>query len=192
MAGSSELLVFVTVGTDHHPFPRVLDWVARWNATRPDARVIAQCGTATPPHGIEGRDYLDHDELLALMGRADAVVTHGGPTSIVEARRHGHLPIVVPRRHRGGEAVDDHQARFSARLAQLQQIVVPADADELARSLDAALSAPRAQRADDEPDVARTVAQFAELVDGLLVRGLRRPRRRGVRSLVDRTSAGRT
>jgi UDP-N-acetylglucosamine transferase subunit ALG13 len=125
------------------------------------------------------------------MGRASAVVTHGGPTSIVEARRHGHIPIVVPRRHRNGEAVDDHQARFSARLAQLQQVVLPADADDLARSLDAALSAPRAERLDDAADVARTVAHFAELVDPLLVRGARRSRRDGVRSLVDRSFAGR-
>ena len=36
---SAERLVFVTVGTDYHPFDRLVDWIDRWVA-----------GEADPPH----------------------------------------------------------------------------------------------------------------------------------------------
>ena len=37
------------------------------------------------------------DQLAELLLSADAVVTHGGPGLIMEARAAGHCPIVVPR-----------------------------------------------------------------------------------------------
>lgn len=45
-------LVFVTVGTDYHPFDRLVQWIDDWmieggGAAR--ARVFVQSGTSTPP-----------------------------------------------------------------------------------------------------------------------------------------------
>jgi UDP-N-acetylglucosamine transferase subunit ALG13 len=182
LAGSSEPTVFVTVGSDHHPFSRVIDWVGQWHRRHPDVRVLAQHGPAPVPPAFESYDFLDHAHLLAFMAEASAVVTHGGPTTIVEARRHGHVPIAVPRRRHLGEVVDDHQVGFCARLAELGHAVVPDDPAALFIALDRALETPRCAVAGaPSSDVARTVAQFAGLVDDLLVRdGGRRRRERGV------------
>lgn len=185
MAGCSDPFVLITVGSDHHPFPRLLDWVATWQRGRPDIRVVAQHGPAGAPPSFEGQPFLEHADLVRLMEAATVVVTHGGPTSIIEARRHGHIPIAVPRRRRLGEVVDDHQVGFCTRIAELDDVVVVTDADALSAALDAALDAARDGRrpaATDHTgsDVAAAVAQFAELVDGLLVRdAVHRRRDRG-------------
>ncbi len=38
-------LVFATVGTDHHRFERLMDWMDAWGA-HPEARLVVQHGNA--------------------------------------------------------------------------------------------------------------------------------------------------
>jgi UDP-N-acetylglucosamine transferase subunit ALG13 len=167
-------LVFVSVGTDHHPFDRLVGWVDAW---LPDGvRCVVQHGRSAPPRRAEGAAYLDHGELVALLEKAVAVVCHGGPTTITESRRHGRRPIVVPRSAELGEHVDDHQERFCARMAAKGLITTATGEDEFRALLDRALKAPEEFVVDARGnDVAESVERFGRLVDDLL---LTRPRRR--------------
>jgi UDP-N-acetylglucosamine transferase subunit ALG13 len=108
--------MFVSLGTDHHPFVRLVDWVSRWAAENPEWEVHMQHGSSPAPSGCHAFAFCDHDQLQELMRTSDVVVSHGGPATITEARRRGHLPVVVPRDPRLGEHVDDHQQLFSRRL----------------------------------------------------------------------------
>ena len=108
----SKPLVVALVGTDHHPFDRLVGWVDAWAAGARDARVVVQHGSARPPAHAEGVRVLPPDELSDLLGRATAVVCHGGPGTIAAVRAAGLLPIVVAREPSRREHVDDHQARF--------------------------------------------------------------------------------
>ncbi len=162
-------LVFVSVGTDHHPFDRLVTWVDAW---LPDGvKCVVQHGTSAPPRRAEGVAYLDHGELTGLLNDAAVVVSHGGPTTITESRRHGVRPIVVPRSPALGEHVDDHQERFCARMAAKGLISSAADEQAFRALLDSALADPDgfAVRADDG-DVAQSVARFGRLVDDLMHR----------------------
>jgi UDP-N-acetylglucosamine transferase subunit ALG13 len=163
-------LVVVTVGTDHHPFTRLISWFDRWMA-RQGQQVdgVVQYGTAAAPRFGSAVDYLDHPEFLRVAATAQIIVCHGGPATIAECRRLGHLPIVVPRRPELGEHVDDHQLRFTARLAARGFIRVPRDEDEFWKLLDAGVLDPMTYELpiDDEPPVAATVRRFSELVAGL-------------------------
>src|SRR5829696_1106931 len=123
-------LVFLTVGTDHHPFDRLVRWVNAWAADR-HVRVVAQFGTAAPPQNVDGAPMLRSDELGRLMARAAAVVCHGGPGTIAAARDAGTIPIVIARRPDLGEHVDDHQMRFVARLADAGAVHAPVTEAEL-------------------------------------------------------------
>jgi UDP-N-acetylglucosamine transferase subunit ALG13 len=163
-------LVVVTVGTDHHPFDRVIGWFDRWLARQGgQVEAVIQHGTAESPRFGRAVAYLDHGEFLQLAGAAQIIVCHGGPATIAECRRLGHVPIVVPRRPELGEHVDDHQLRFSARLAAREFIRVPRDEDEFWKLLDAGIQDPMAYELpiEGEPPVAATVRRFAELVAGL-------------------------
>lgn len=169
--------VLVSVGTDHHPFDRIVDWVDTWLAARSvdedPVRILVQHGTSIAPRRAVGRLLLDHDELQQTMGSVRVVICHGGPATITEARRHGHRPICVPRDPTLGEHVDDHQQRFVRRLAADGLVTVAATYDEFADLLDAALAEPHGLpsgtgSAPSARDVAPGVVKIGEVVDALV------------------------
>lgn len=108
--------VVVTVGTDVHPFDRLVRWADQWALDHPDVEVLVQYGTSRPPHWATGRPTLPRAELLDAFAAADVVVASCGPGAVMDARRAGRRPIVVARRRDLGEIVDGHQADFAAHL----------------------------------------------------------------------------
>ncbi len=163
-------LVFVTVGTDHHPFHRVVGWVDRWLEDGAGERVRCriQFGTSSPPRLAEGSEYLGYPEMEASVAEAAVVVCHGGPGSVMMCRWMGKRPIVVPRRHDLGEHVDDHQLAFSRRMADEGELDLAEDEDRLRHLLERALAGGTEDGAGEAREiVARSLARFEELVDGL-------------------------
>jgi len=157
------MLIVVSVGTDHHRFDRLLEWVAV-AADRVGAEVVAQSGSTPALDGVECFDFVAADELAELMLRADAVVCHGGPGTIALARSARHRPIVVARDPRLGEHVDDHQLRFSAALAADDVIDRAASIEELV----SLLASPRS-RLEARVDEAscNAVREFTMLIESL-------------------------
>jgi UDP-N-acetylglucosamine transferase subunit ALG13 len=168
MAASSPL-VFVTVGTDHHPFDRLVGWVDAWAAERGDAvRCIVQHGRSRAPSFAEGRAFLPPAELARMMGEASVVVAHGGPGTILGARDAGSVPVVVARRPDLGEHVDGHQVRFVARLAEAGEVHRADDEGELRAILDRALADPSSfHRSRGGRGAEETAQRFGALVDEL-------------------------
>jgi UDP-N-acetylglucosamine transferase subunit ALG13 len=136
-------------------------------------RCVVQYGSSlTPPSGAECFDYLDHDVLLDLMNSARAVVSSGGPSTLLEARRLGHRPIVVPRWTSLGEHVDDHQRAFAGRLHDAGIAVRAETETEFRVALSVALDAPRVvvTATEDRPAIARVGA----LIDGVAAHAMGR------------------
>jgi UDP-N-acetylglucosamine transferase subunit ALG13 len=172
-AADAPPLVVVTVGGDHHPFGRLMGWMTGWLATAGEGvRCVVQHGTATLPAGATGAPYLPHDELQRLIASARAVVSSGGPSTLSECLSAGIRPIVVPRLHSLGEAVDDHQRDFCRRMAAKGLAVVAEDETTLRDVLDKAVADASALRLDDpgerQREVARTVETLGALVDRLV------------------------
>jgi UDP-N-acetylglucosamine transferase subunit ALG13 len=179
---SSLPLVFTTVGTDHHRFDRLVEWVDGWALERRGrSRCFVQSGTSAPPSVADWSPYVSYDELQSSIREAAAVVCHGGPATIMECRRHGLVPIVVPRRRDLGEHVDDHQGLFTERLAAQQEIHLVSTREALWRLLDRAVAEPGVFRSLAEAvRTDETVERFTTLVDGLRSgRKRRRARRTG-------------
>jgi UDP-N-acetylglucosamine transferase subunit ALG13 len=163
-------LVFVTVGTDHHPFDRLVGWIDGWLDTEAGSRVscLVQSGTSRPPALAEHRDYVSYQEMEENLARAVAVVCHGGPASVMMARWAGKRPVVVPREHRFGEHVDDHQVVFSRRLATEGDIAMALDEPAFRAALEEALAGAGAvDRQVEASRVAEAVSRFERLVDGM-------------------------
>lgn len=137
-------MVFVTVGTHEQPFDRLvraIDGLVA-NGTLQE-EVFVQTGYCDyVPEHCEWQRFVPAPEMRERMGAADVVVTHGGPSSFIEAMAAGRVPLVVPRYERYGEHVNDHQEAFVRLVAERQGGIVPvydvadlADAIEEARRL---------------------------------------------------------
>jgi UDP-N-acetylglucosamine transferase subunit ALG13 len=178
---AAPLVGMVTVGTDHHRFDRLMDWIERWQAGHPGAvRWVVQHGSTRPLTGADNFGMTPRAELLELLRAADLVVTQGGPGGIMDSRACGIVPIVVPRLARLDEVVDDHQVAFTRQLARAGLVLAAEAEAELHAALDRAVADPAALAVGDNAhDVSRTVARFADEVNQLLVR---KPARTGRRS----------
>ncbi|MEO3772565.1 glycosyltransferase [Micromonospora sp. B9E7] len=170
---TSQVRVLVAVGTDKHPFDRLVDWLAQWHAqvADPVGLTVQHGHTAVPP--LPGAvPFLGHDALQQAMADADLVVCHGGPATILEARRHGHLPIVVPRNPARGEHVDDHQLLFARRLGAAGLVALCETREALHDALTAGLADPTryAVATDPQAHEARraAVARVGRIVDDLV------------------------
>ena len=167
-------MIFVTVGTHEDGFDRLLHEVDRLVGVRViTEEVVYQIGYARfqPRHG-RVEPMIPFDEVQALMRQARVIVTHGGPASIMQALALGKVPVVVPRRAKFGEHVDDHQVRFAKHLADRVEVVL--DIADLATAIGAAADRtgppplPGASRAD------AFGARFEALCDTLFEAGQRR------------------
>lgn len=165
-------LLFATVGTDHHPFDRLVRWVDAWLAAGGDGKVrsLVQVGTSAAPKYTGSTDYLDHESMQEAMRDAALVVCHGGPGTIMLAAAAGTRPIVIPRERSLGEHVDDHQVAFTQRMLEDGTIHLAKTQEELHALLDQALDKPEAaRRAIRESTVGEAVARFEALVDPLVM-----------------------
>jgi UDP-N-acetylglucosamine transferase subunit ALG13 len=146
-------LIFVTVGTHHQPFDRLLNALGALDG----AELVVQYGPGAPPSGITRAEaYMPFDAMLECFREADAVITHAGVGSILCARREGQVPLVVPRRHDLGEHVDEHQAELTRELEAHGSVVAVWDTGALA---EAVASAPprRPQSETVEPPLCPSV-----------------------------------
>ncbi|MDG4804138.1 glycosyltransferase [Micromonospora sp. WMMD980] len=166
--------VLVVVGTDVHRFDRLVGWLERWHAARPEVRLVLQYGHSRPPALPDATPFLGHEELQRAMAEATLVVSHGGPATITEARRTGHLPIVVPRDPAHDEHVDNHQQLFSRRLGAAGMVRLCESEAELLATLDEGLAEPgRFVLTVDpgRPDPrAEAVARVGAVIDDLVAR----------------------
>jgi UDP-N-acetylglucosamine transferase subunit ALG13 len=122
-------VIFVTVGTHHQPFERMLGALGEFDLSE----MIVQYGPGEPPAGVARAEaYLDFEAMVDCFREADTVITHAGVGSILCARREGHTPLVVPRRHDLGEHVDEHQAELTRALAARGSVVAVWDVGDLA------------------------------------------------------------
>lgn len=171
-----EPFIFVTVGTDHHRFGRLMAWLDEWCLISGRPPCVVQSGSSVPPSSARSRAFLPAETMQEAMTGALAVVCHGGPATIMQARSAGRLPIVVPRRKLFDEHVDDHQVWFTARLAELGDIVVADEKQSLHAHLERAAARPEEYLlAPGDVDVSATVRRFATAVEPLVRR--RRPHR---------------
>lgn len=171
--------IFVTVGTDHHPFDRLVGWIERWAASHHgEVEVFVQHGTSRPPVDTDGAPACTVEEMGERFRSAAVVVCAAGPGTIMDARDAGIRPVVVPRRAGLGEHVDDHQSAFARHAGDTGLVILAASEDAFRAALERALSDPTVYRlnrgqgseAADAPTKSEPsgVARIGQLIDELV------------------------
>lgn len=119
-------MIFVTVGTHEQPFDRLIMAVDALKAEGTLTEdVIIQTGYSTyiPKH-CKWQKLFPYAQMVQLVSDARIVITHGGPSSFIMPLQIGKVPVVVPRMHKYGEHVNDHQVRFCREMAQMNQNII--------------------------------------------------------------------
>lgn len=177
-----ELDVLVILGTDFHRFSRLVGWLDDF-LDRPgheSLRALVQLGTTPAPRRAEGVGIIGWTELQQLMRQATAVVTHGGPATMLEVRRQGHKPLVVPRDPTLDEHIDQHQQEFARRMGELGLVTLCEQQDAFETALTAILRNPQAhlvtgeENLRDSLQVAAAVDRTGRIIDGLAAGRVRR------------------
>lgn len=166
--------VLMSLGTDMHPFDRAVEWLDSWVALDRGERIepFVQRGYSKPGTAPSVEYFAFHD-FVSELTRADIVITHGGPGSIVECRRAGKLPIVIPRDPTLGEHVDNHQQLFCERMATAGQILIARTEEDFRDLMDDMVANPQLLPPQDQRHVDMTVRRVGQIVERL-VAGRRR------------------
>lgn len=162
-------LILVSVGTDHHPFDRLVTMMDSWALTHPGDNVTIQYGTAMAPSTAVGHKLIPHPELCDLFARADVVICHGGPSTVMDARMAGKKPLVLPRDPELGEHIDGHQIRFAKHIHRHGLARMLQSEDEIAQAIEDVLADPTPYTMKpEERDAPGGVVQFGRALDQLL------------------------
>lgn len=135
---------FVSVGNAIQPFDRLIGAVADVASGLPQ-KVVVQHGN-TPFPGREGciaRAFINMDEFVRQVQQADLLILHAGAGSVIHAMQAGKVPVVMPRRAKYGEHVDDHQLEFAHALAGANKIVCAEEAADLPGAITKAMELQR-------------------------------------------------
>jgi UDP-N-acetylglucosamine transferase subunit ALG13 len=91
------------------------------------SRVFMQLGHEPDfvPRHSQWRPFMGAHEFAESLRQAEVIVTHGGAGTLREVLRLGKTPVVMPRRKRHGEHVDDHQLELVQAYAE-RDLVIPA------------------------------------------------------------------
>lgn len=119
-------MIFVTVGTHEQPFNRLIrkvDELKRDGVIQED--VIMQTGFSNyEPKYCKWSKLLPYQQMVKNVADASIVITHGGPASFIMPLQIGKIPIVVPRKKKFDEHVNDHQVEFARNVAERMETII--------------------------------------------------------------------
>ena len=127
-------MVFVTVGNATQGFRRLLDAIERQAGAGLFGMepVLIQSGhnPGFQSSRCEVKPFISMDEFNEAMEAASLIICHGGCTQL-HAVRLGKVPVVMPRRKKYLEHVNDHQVQLVEALASQGKIVPAYEAGDL-------------------------------------------------------------
>lgn len=133
-------MIFVTVGNARQGFRRLLEAIDELagQGVWAGEQVFLQTGNNpdfTPRHS-QYKDFLQADEFARRLGEADVIVSHGGCGTLLNAFQLGRVPVVMPRRKKYGEHINDHQLQLVEALASEKRIIPAYEPAELLKCID--------------------------------------------------------
>lgn len=125
--------------------------------------VIVQSGhNRFEPRNCVATQFLDDNAYRNAIASADLLIMQAGGGAVLLALKAAKIPVIVPRRKRYGEVIDDHQLSWARALAATGRVVL---VENVAALLDGATKAISAQNGGvSRSDGSRLV----ELVRGAL------------------------
>lgn len=164
-------MIFVTVGTHEQPFNRLIKKVDELVASGDiKEKVVVQTGFSTyKPKHCEAHKMMSFDEMQQALKDARIVITHGGPSSFIEALQFGKVPIVVPRQEKYHEHVNDHQVEFTKLIAKRMNNIIPVyDVNNLLNTINDYNEITKIKNSGESSNNKQFNEKLEKIVDGLV------------------------
>lgn len=139
-------MIFVTVGNPHNPSMRTLQAVEDLAAQGffGDEPVVTQSGNNPDfkPVHCKAVPFMDMETFSKHVREARIVICHAGAGSLSHVINTGKTPVVVPRRLKYGEHIDDHQMELLQAFAARELLVPAYEVSELPAAIREAAARP--------------------------------------------------
>jgi len=164
-------VIFVTVGNATQRFPRLLQAVDALSGSGffDSQKVFVQTGHNPDVRlrHCEQQAFLAMDEFERHIQDAEMIICHGGCGTLLYAARSGKTPVVMPRRKKYGEHVNDHQLQLVNELAAQGRVVPAYEAEDLPGAIVGARERNAHSPALPPPPMINLVAQAINQLLGL-------------------------
>jgi UDP-N-acetylglucosamine transferase subunit ALG13 len=140
------MTTLVSVGNAHQHFTRLVDGVIAIAEHLPQPVIVQHGHTPCSSGRIRSISFLAMDDFEHILSAASLLIVHAGCGALINAVRNGLTPVVMARRKRFKEHIDDHQVEIVDQLVAQDKIVRADSADDL---LDAVKSAMGLQSTTD-------------------------------------------
>lgn len=120
-------MIFVTVGTNELPFDRLVKRVDRLKAEGfIDDDVFMQIGYSNYlPRSCEYKRLIGFQDIQKMCSMAKIIVTHGAPSSIALSLHFNKIPIVIPRKRKYQEYMNEQQVLFTRMIEKKGGQIIP-------------------------------------------------------------------
>lgn len=162
-------MIFVTVGTHEQPFNRLVEYMDKWAANH-DEEVVIQTGFSTyEPKTAKWSKLFPYSDMVKNVDEARIVITHGGPSSFIMPLQIGKIPVVIPRKKKFDEHVNDHQVDFCNQVAKRQgNVIVVEDINKLGDILNRYDETVRSMKNGLSSNNERFCKEFSKIVNELV------------------------
>jgi UDP-N-acetylglucosamine transferase subunit ALG13 len=137
---------FVSVGNAHQSFARLLNEIDIIAADLPQPVVIQHGHTPFESKTCVAKPFVGMAEFEEFIVNASLVILHAGGGGVLQAVQAGKVPVIVPRRFRYGEHVDDHQVENAKELALSGKVIVAEEPGQLMPAVKQAMELQREER----------------------------------------------
>lgn len=126
-------MIFVTVGNDFRSFDRLLSKIDEIALRTPKEIVIQKGYSRYCPRNAKYFDFVPLDTAIEYVKNSELVISHVGIGTIILCKEYGTPILVLPRRKRYGEHMNDHQLEIAKVLEEResQNIFVVYEEDQL-------------------------------------------------------------
>lgn len=126
-------MIFVIAGTERFPFDRLIIEIDSLKLRGIlDDDVYIQLGSSTyRPKHCSWTQYLPFNEMVQKIQTAGLVIAHAGAGTALLCLHLGQRPLLVSRRKKFREHVDDHQVQLATKLKKLDWADVAYDVSDL-------------------------------------------------------------
>jgi uncharacterized protein (TIGR00661 family) len=130
--------ILVLLGTQKNSFRRLIEAVDKLDL--PESIIVQSGHTKFSSDKLDIQPFVDPAEYDRLNQEAKLVISHAGVGSIMQALALGKPVVVMPRRRRFGEHLNDHQLQIAHSLAEQGLVTVVEKADQLESAVAQALN----------------------------------------------------